>query len=287
MLYVRVRKSFFVSAGTFEIGGNATIVEPPTHSMFEQLVDWLLPHPLRDPPIRSGATMGIGATALCLRWGSYLAVLLDETKDLDPRAESAEVSMVSNQEMKRINLEVSANLARLLRMLHDDEVACCRLLCLSYQHLPMPDRQVRQCSGFLDVFDGLTSPDFWNRATAEWRARINEVREVVTRHPYRILANSLVLASYRNGPIERLHSGRVLGYSLNRRRATDRQVRELLQFTSDRLATVLLRMRPWEQHPGHLLPWPENLAGIYLSPVLTPKGWSLSDSSCTICLPTQ
>jgi hypothetical protein len=64
--------------------------------------------------------IGIGATALCLRWGTYLAVLLDEHKPLDPRIGSVEISMISDSEMKRINLEFSANLARLIRMLHEE-----------------------------------------------------------------------------------------------------------------------------------------------------------------------
>jgi hypothetical protein len=38
--------------------------------------------------------IGIGATALCLRWGTYLAVLLDEHKPIDPGAGSPATSMI-------------------------------------------------------------------------------------------------------------------------------------------------------------------------------------------------
>src|SRR5262245_43747135 len=34
---------------------------------------------------------------------------------------------------------------------------------------------------------------------------------IVVQHPYRVLANSMALASWRNGPVENLHCGRVLG----------------------------------------------------------------------------
>jgi hypothetical protein len=37
-------------------------------------------------------------------------------------------------------------------------------------------------------------------------------------------------------------------------------------------------------HSGHPWPWPENLAGIYISPYLSPGNWSLCELSCPIHL---
>jgi hypothetical protein len=214
--------------------------------MFDQLLDWLYRQMMPDPSTFHPTWIGIGASALCLRWGTYLAVLLDEYKPPDPRVGSAEISMIADSEMKRINLEFSSNLARLIHLLHEDEAGCYRLLHLAQQHLAMPRLCVRQCAEPLDAFHRLTSHDFWNLAGADLRARIDRVRPIVTQHPYRILGNSMTLAAWRNGPVEGLHCGWVSGYTLNNRRATDQESRELMRFTSDRLASVLSRFRPWE-----------------------------------------
>jgi hypothetical protein len=39
-----------------------------------------------------------------------------------------------------------------------------------------------------------------------------------------------------------------------------------MEFTSGHLASVLLKFRPCEQGSGHALQWPDNMAGIYISP---------------------
>jgi hypothetical protein len=192
--------------------------------------------------------------------------------------------MISDPEMKRINLEFSANLARLIRMLHEDEGGCYRLLSMAHQHLAMPRLRPRQRSELFDAFHVLASPDFWDLAGPDLIARMEEILPIVVQHPYRILANSMALAAWRNGPIESLHCGRVVGYTLNHRRATNQQSLKLLRFTSERLAAVLSRFRPWEQRADPSVPWPENLAGIYISPRLTSSTWSLTESSSRIDL---
>ena len=53
--------------------------------------------------------------AICLRWGTYFAVLADQTKPLWPQTQQQEVSMVSDEEMARINIEASAALCTLDR----------------------------------------------------------------------------------------------------------------------------------------------------------------------------
>jgi len=204
ILSVPLASSFRLEAGSFGRQGEATVILPPPVAMFDQLSGWLCSQTPPDPSGFCTAMIGIGATALCLRWGTYLAVLLDEHKPLDPRVGSAEISMISDPEMKRINLEFSANLARLIRMLHEDEGGCHRLLRLSYQHLAMPRLRGRQCAELLDAFYELTSPAFWKLAGADLRARMDRARPIVVQYPYRILANSMALAAWRNGPVENL-----------------------------------------------------------------------------------
>ena len=99
-LEVLVTDSFGLDAGEIHRREDAVVVEPSRVAMFDQLVDWLSRERLERE--LDASTMGIAATALCLRWGSYLAVLLDEGKPLEPRVGSPTVSLVADSEMKRI-----------------------------------------------------------------------------------------------------------------------------------------------------------------------------------------
>lgn len=60
------------------------------------------------------------AVAVCLRWGTYLALLMDEARPPAPSVGRPEVSRVTDREMARINIESSANLARWLTLAHED-----------------------------------------------------------------------------------------------------------------------------------------------------------------------
>jgi hypothetical protein len=284
ILSVPLTQSLNLAAGSFDEDEGAAAILPLAVAMFDQLLDWLSRQTSSDPRSISASMIGIGATALCLRWGTYLAVLLDEHKPLDPRVEKAEISMISDSEIKRINLEFSANLARLIRLLHEDQGSCYRLLGLAYHHLAMPRFRFRQCPEILDVFDGLTSAGFWNRADPDLKARMKQTHPIVIRHPYRVLSNSLVLSAYRNGPVEDLHFGLSSRYALTRRRATEEQSRDLMCYTSVRLAPMLSKFRPWELRADSPVPWPENLAGIYISPRFTCRTWSLTESGSRIDL---
>ena len=112
---------------------------------------------------------------------------------------------------------------------------------------------------------------------------MEQVRPVVIRHPYRVLANSMALSAYRSGPVEILHAGLCSGYTLNHRRATDRQTHEVMRFTSERLGAVLAGFRPWEP-AADVFSWPENLAGLYISPRFNSMTWSLTESCSRIDL---
>src|SRR5437016_5395616 len=77
-----------------------------------------------DPPVRLAGSMvgreGVAAAALTLRWGSYLAVLLDRNKPVWPKVSSASTSRISDEEMARINIEASAALAEWIDLYRAD-----------------------------------------------------------------------------------------------------------------------------------------------------------------------
>lgn len=81
-LTVTVSKHLSLNAGSVIPRADMFCILPPDSSLFDQLCAWLNQCPLPTAGIIHWV-FGIGATALCLRWGTYLAVLMDETKAID------------------------------------------------------------------------------------------------------------------------------------------------------------------------------------------------------------
>ncbi len=125
-LIVRVSGELTLDAGSwFEGRGESGLtwrqVEPPARTLFEQLVDYLekLPPEPRYTGLRL-ADEAAAATALCLRWGTCLSVLVDREKPPWKGARQEGLSRISNEEMVRINIEASAALERWIDMLRAD-----------------------------------------------------------------------------------------------------------------------------------------------------------------------
>ncbi len=115
---VRVNDEFVLDAGTREVvvgpRGHEQLVHPPESTLVRQVVAYLRAKPTpRQQRRRSAAGIeGLAAAAVVLRWGSYLAVLVDRDKPVSPDAvQSTGASRISNDEMARINIEASAALA--------------------------------------------------------------------------------------------------------------------------------------------------------------------------------
>jgi len=116
-LLVRVNDDLVLDAGTREMIrgalGREVVVHPPATTLFHQVLTYL--HEMPDPPERLPGTFaereGVAATAVSLRWGSYLAVLVDHDKPVWPETKSPTTSRISDDEMARINIEASAALA--------------------------------------------------------------------------------------------------------------------------------------------------------------------------------
>ena len=118
------------------------------------------------------------------------------------------------------------------------------------------------------------------RTRVDYRDHLDRARLIVARHPYRVLGNSMALAAWRNGAVEEIHCGWAAGHSVDHRRATDDQGRELMSFTPAACPCCLrgfgrgckVRAQPR---------WPENLAGIRISPRFTCSSWSMTES-CSV-----
>jgi hypothetical protein len=276
-LIVTVSENLSLNAGTVSVQADTLCIHPPERPLFDQLCAWL---DQCSPPTTgfNHWILGIGATALCLRWGTYLAVVMDETKPIDPRARQPATSMISDEEMRRINVEASCNLARLLQMRHQDEGAFFDRLRRAYEWLPMPQRRVkRNWEPFQTILGTLVGTHQADDIT------LPESTQTAVSHPYRALANAIIHFAYRNGPIENSHAGREPAYSLNHRRFTNRQAQQIIRFTAKRLSPFVSAIPLWSEELGDIPPWPERMAAL---PEFRqyPRTWSFTESSSRIHL---
>lgn len=293
-LHVRVNDGLVLDAGTCEevVGphGPEQIVRPPKTTIFRQVLAYLEEKP--DPPKRPSGSMvgreGVAAAAAILRWGTYLAVLLDRDKRVWPEVNSPSTSRISDEEMARINIEASAALAEWIDLYRVDPSGRVyeQLANRAVAYLPMPRKTSK-----LQVteFGALAQPEMAARVVEMADAgRLERSRAEVERHASRVFANALLNTAWRNGPVENIHAGAFRGYPLDQRRMTDTEERELMAFASGRLAhgmTVHLQFAT--EQPRR--PWPEQVLPYGLAEILliTPSRWTLTESSREVRLPVR
>jgi hypothetical protein len=296
-LRVWVNDELVLDAGTCQEapgpdGPERTIV-PPTTTLFHQVLAYLREKP--DPSKRPSGSIvgreGVAAAAMVLRWGSYLAVLLDRNKPLWPDVHLPGTSRISDDEIARINIEASASLAEWIDLYRADSggPSYTELVDRAVYYLPMPKKTTKPK---VIEFGALAEPEFAARfvraaeSASVDSTRVNRVRGDAQRYPTRLLANALINTAWRNGPIEDIHAGNFRSAPLDQRRVTPREERVLLSFASERLAlgmTVCQRLsmersrRTWSEQ---VLPY--GLAETWL---ITPSRWSLTETSREVRLP--
>lgn len=289
-LTVRVNEDLTLDAGWWEkvLTDNGTVkrlVHPPETTMFEQVIDYLgsLPPPQQYPGIHIGQE-AVAATAVCLRWGSYLAVLMDRHKPLWSQARQRGLSRIADSEMARINVESSAALERWIDiMCHDRDRYL--LLMWAARHLPMPQKSVSRDRNYAHLL-ALSQPEFAVMFTSQQSDRTRRARAEAEAHPTRVLANALINACWRNGPIEDVHAGWSLTYPLTKCRITPSEERTLLRTTAGRLGQGIYGFSPPADYDyADPRPWSERVLAYHLAGMLvTPHGWSLQEQTRQVWL---
>jgi hypothetical protein len=291
-LRVHVNDELVLDAGTCEEvsgpHGPEKLIRPPETTLFHQVLTYLRAKP--DPPTQPSGSMvgreGVAAAALALRWGSYLAVLLDRDKPVWSEALSPRTSRISDEEMARINIEASAALAEWIDIYRADPGGRRyeQLVNRTVSYLPMPKKTSKLT---VTEFAALADPAMAARVVqAADPTRLVRVRADAVRCPSRILANALVNTAWCNGPVENVHAGGYQGYPLDQRRVTPAEERELMAFVSERLAvgmTVCLQLameRPQRSWSEQVLPY--GLAEILM---ITPSRWTMTEATREVRLP--
>jgi hypothetical protein len=222
----------------------------------------------------------VAATAVCLRWGSYLAVLLDRSKPVCAGVQDPDHSRIADSEMARINIEASAALEQWIELMRRDYWRY-QALILASRRLPMPQKKVTRDPRFAALFvlsrPGVVS--FMDLPSG------GEAYDRVMAYPTRTLANALINASWRKGPAETVHAGLWGTFPLLERRVTVAEERTLMRTTASRLAQGLYGFSP--DDAGDLRPWAERVLP-YASAheiLVTPHDWSLEEKSRQVHLP--
>ena len=269
------------------------VIHPPQETMFHQLLAYLDAQPQaghREFP--SGREEARAMAAVCLRWGTYFAHLTNHDLPLNPNAGQAEISQISEDEMKRINIEMSAALAEWIDLRRRDDERYFRLVSGALKLLPLAPSHL---AGYPDkaIFFSLCHAeervgDAGEAALAEWRETGRQRVQQANQYPTRVFANALTNYGWRNqSGVENLHAGAhnvsALSPTMCRIRVQDERsiVRtvwiSLMEGVSALNQYLFYDKRPWEQQVAVY-----NLADMLL---VTPHDWSLTEETCEIRYP--
>jgi hypothetical protein len=145
---IKVTDDIVLDGGTIEETGEHFTISPPVTPMIDQLLTQLDEMPERTGDFKI-EHLGVGFTALSVRWGTYLATLMDASTKLHPAIPSFhkprpdEYGFISDSEMKRMNIEVSFNLFRLVQVFRErGHLGLTQLLWKAYAYLPMLHERV-------------------------------------------------------------------------------------------------------------------------------------------------
>jgi hypothetical protein len=274
-LQVKLNDDLLLDIGRLTVRKNAEEhrieyhIAPPSISLFDQVTDYLWKQP--EPPYRGlhNRDLGIGFAALTMRWGSYLAALCAaEYPVYEPdvasisAAHNRSVSLISDEEMRRLNIEISANIAQLGLLFNNDSMRFYNLLLRAFAYLPMPIRsakpnhRLRQgfsgeiVAGSLNVYLArhphmsqkvLTSLGLDADGAEDYYA--NYTLRQIPGEPARVIANFLTKAAWRNTMIEDYHAGLLLNRDApllpEQRRLNVKEQRELMRELSDNSYEVI------------------------------------------------
>ena len=147
-LRVQVTEDLLVDGGNWELtedqkGQPIARVVPPSIPMFRQVVDYLETKPTPAGGAAKREDEARAAVAVCLRCGTCFAVLSDPSRPDAPDIDDAEVSQIDDQEMARMNIEISAALAWWLTLRGEDERRYEDLVTRALAYLPTGPKTFR------------------------------------------------------------------------------------------------------------------------------------------------
>ena len=288
MLRVGVNDDFVLDAGSWfqildEEQLSVTRITPPGVPMFRQVVDYLEAKPSPADRYVRPTDEARTAAAVCLRWGSYFAALVDAARPFSPHVWDENTSHIADNEMARLNIEISAAIQWWLTLKGSDDQRYRELVQRALTHLPVGRRSVTRVPEG-DVLAECATPAMAAAVQRAWPEEMLERDlELAREHGVRTIANTITLLSWRNGPVEDVHAGRRPGHRFNARRILPRYEKAIIRHAQNVLHAALNAVEhmvlegAWPPLPQRVLP--------FMRPFCHPRDWSYTQQSLEIDLP--
>ena len=300
-LTVRVHDQLTIDAGYWQecVAEDQTpyrLISPPQTTMYRQVLSFL-EETTRDEKVPPKSQLHFGAVAIatvaiCIRWGSYFAVLTNRDLPQWTAAYDSEVSCIGDGEMARINIEASAALCDWIDLMRADQQRFRKLVKAAVQLLPFPIAQLDGSTYYnrfraFSAFNSAHGRRYLMEAFArdfgsEWLER-EKARLII--NPTRVLANGILNEHWRNGSgIEDVHAGSVAPpRPLMQGRLSNAQEALLMQETTELFVPTLRALYHVSSKPSEET-WPEQ-ALPYALAFKPPVNWSLDEQTREFALP--
>ena len=300
-LTININNQFNIDAGYWqectEVGQMPyRPVSPPRITMYQQSLSFLeeASRGQKVPP-QSQVHFGeiaIATVSVCIRWGSYFAVLANHDLPQWVAAYDPEVSCISDREMARINIEASAALSGWIDLMRADQPRFRKLVKAAVHLLPFPIAQLDGSTYYhrFHAFSAINSVNgrrslmeaFARDFGSQWLER-EKARLIV--NPTRALANGILNEHWRNGSgIEDVHAGSIAPpRPLTQCRLTKAQEMLLMQETAELFVPTMRALYAVVSKPSDES-WPEQ-ALPYAIAFKPPADWSLDEQTREVALP--
>ena len=198
MLHVQVADDGTLDGGTWHLttdqhGAPTAQISPPAIPMFQQVVQYLEAKPVPSGVNMRRADEARAAVSVCLRWGSYFAVLADPSKPDAPNIDDGQVSQIDDEEMARMNIEISAGLAWWLTLTGSDDRCYWDIVTRALTYLPAGRKTVSALQGG-DMLLVATMPEMAAALQRQWPAdRLERDMQTAANHGIRVIANTITL----------------------------------------------------------------------------------------------
>ena len=290
VLHVQVAEDFTLDAGTWHLttdqhGASTAQISSPAVPMFQQVVEYLEAKPVPPGGNMRRADEARAVVAVCLRWGSYFAVLADPAKPDAPNIDDGQVSQIDDEEMARMNIEISAGVAWWLTLAGSDDRRYWDLVARALSYLPAGRKTVSALQGG-DMLLAATMSEMAAELHRQWPAeRLERDMQTAADHGIRVIANTITLHAWRNSPIENVHAGRYVGYALNERRVLPKAEKLVIRHAQDGLFSGL-KAADYLRYDGAWPPPAERVVP-FMHGLIGPRGWSCTELSRVVELPLR
>jgi hypothetical protein len=290
VLSVRVVDDFVLDGGRWGLAETkdrqpVARIAPPVTPMFQQVVEYLEEKPAprggnfrRDEESRA-------AVEICLRWGSYFAVLADPSRPAASDLDDDRASHIADDEMARMNIEISAGIAWLLTLRGSDEPRYWDLVHRALAYLPTGPKTVRPLEGG-NLLLACATAEMAGEVRRNWPVdRLGQALAIAESHGIRAIANAITLRAWRNGPVEDVHAGCGEGYELGTKRILPRAEKAILRqaqnglYSGLKAVDMLKYSEAWPPSAEQVLP--------FLHPLVGPSRWSYTEQSRAVELPLR